>query len=475
MASVLRTVALLVLLTLLGVAQDANAYSAVTLPCWTPSSVAAPPGGWQCFDSAANAASAGAIKQTGKDVFPERVIIGPQSDGSINSSTQNGFWSWCAYTPPGQTTCTPSGFYLMANNPALQCPSGGTLSGNECVCGQNETDTGSSCTQPESCPAGQYDPVGGPTECVPICGANEAVYDPAGQGFSYPSGAKTFCSETTVAGEGGDVTAHCLAEPTGSVIVCGDYGDSVACFSEHARYTGGQCAAAVETTLEDDVTVCAEGEVWCKSNGACGAGFVGGSFAGADICVKKGESVNVVPQPKSSAAPPLSSSLTDPPTQSNPGTKDGETNDPNLRTVVGVGSGTMGGGGGGGGGGGDDIITCGLPNTPACKIDEEGTPDGADADTAAKAGIETEAGKLTTKLDEIVAGTGAPDRTWGFDISFPTTCVPFVITTRIWGTHVLDFCQWQPVVHDIMSLVWISTTLFLCIGMVFRAVTGSPA
>jgi hypothetical protein len=470
MANALRTVVLLALLTLLSAAQDANAYPAVTVDCWKGGNQAA-----TCQSSPTAAANQQALLQ-----WP------PQSgwyNHNVTGCTGTGNTRSCNVYVCQNPSCTINYTFAVqvVNTPTLQCPSGGTLTGSQCVCTAPQIDTGSSCTSPPACPAGQYDPPGPPQECVPMCGLpGSAVPEhDAGQGFTYPSGAKTFCTETTVQDDvAGPVSDHCIAEPSGSIIVCGDYGGGVSCFSEHARFTGARCAAAVDTTMPEDPTVCAEGDVWCKANssGTCGAGFAAGTFSGQTICVKKGETVSVVPQPKSSTAPPITDHVTNPPTQSNPGTRDGETNDPNVRTVIGVGSGAMGGGdGGGGGGGGEDTITCGLPDTPACKIDEEGTPTGADADTAAKEGINAEAGKLDSKLAEIVAGTGAPDRTWGFNINFPTTCVPLVITTRIWGTHVLNFCQWQPVVHDIMSLVWISTTLFLCIGMVFRAVTGSPA
>jgi hypothetical protein len=115
---------------------------------------------------------------------------------------------------------------------------------------------------------------------------------------------------------------------------------------------------------------------------------------------------------------------------------------------------------------------CGGTNQPKCKIDETGTPTGADVDQGAKQSLDTESSKLDVKLSQVVAGDGAPDRSWGFSISFPSTCTPLQITTRSWGNFTLNFCQWQPIVHDLMSMVWAAFTIWICIGMVFRAVNS---
>jgi hypothetical protein len=37
----------------------------------------------------------------------------------------------------------------------------------------------------------------------------------------------------------------------------------------------------------------------------------------------------------------------------------------------------------------------------------------------------------------------------------------------------LDPCPYQPVAHDIMSLIWAASTLFLCVGMVGRTIRAA--
>lgn len=359
------------------------------------------------------------------------------------------------------------------------CPNGGTLSGTTCNCAPGETDTGSACTTP-SCPAGQHS-VGG--VCVNICPAAGRAWNPldsgdsGADGLTYPSGQKTVCSEVGFAGESGPVSDKCVVVPTGSIIVCADVvgGGGSQCYSETARYTGARCGSASDMPVET-VTSCDSGDLWCRNptGGACAAGFTGATFGNESLCIKTGESINAVPQPRSPAAPPRAADVEDPPELSDPSEQTGEETDPNDRTVVGIGEESTGinGAGPGGGGSGEDIITCGLPDSPPCKIDETGTPTGADADTEAKAGITTEAGKLTTALEGVIAGTGAADRSWGFSISFPSTCVPFNVGTSRWGFFAVDFCDFQDQAHDIMSLVWIASTIFLCIGMVFRAINA---
>lgn len=366
--------------------------------------------------------------------------------------------------------------HTVCQGPAVNsCPNGGTLSGATCVCGSGETDTGTACTTP-SCPAGQH-LVGG--VCVSICPAAGRAWNPLDSGdpslaeLTYPSGQTTVCADVAFVGESGPVTDKCRVIPTGSIIVCADIGGGggVICGSETGRYTGARCTAATDLPAETTNT-CDSGDLWCRNptGGACASGYMGASFNGEALCVKIGEPVNAVSQPDSAIAPPVPGHADSPPSHSDPSNQTGESEDPDDRTVVGVGSGAT--TGNGTGGNGEGIVVCGLPDTPPCKIDETGTPTGEGADTDARAEINTEAGKLTTKLDQIIAGDGAPDRSWGFSISFPSTCNPMSIGTARWGFYTLDFCQWQSVAHDLMSLVWIGATIFACLGMVFRAISA---
>lgn len=85
-----------------------------------------------------------------------------------------------------------------------------------------------------------------------------------------------------------------------------------------------------------------------------------------------------------------------------------------------------------------DIITCGLPDTPACKIDETGTPTSGSFGTAE--------GELAEKRGELVGALGeaAHARTslpWSWMLDFPVgSCTPFVWDTRL-GTLTIDPCS----------------------------------
>lgn len=394
---------------------------------------------------------------------------------TYHSTTGSGTTRLCYwdYTPPASSDPQAVGVVYQGAG-SYSCPNGGTLSGSTCTCAPGETDTGTACTAP-SCPDGQH-LVGG--VCVPICPAAGRAWNPLDSGDSslaeltYPSGQTSVCADVAFVGESGPVTDKCRVIPTGSIIVCADIGGGggVICGSETGRYTGARCTVATDLPAET-TTTCDSGDLWCRNptGGTCASGYMGASFNGEALCVKIGEPVNAVPQPDSAVAPPVPGHAASPPTHTDPSNQTGESEDPDDRTVVGVGSGAT--TGNGSGGNGEGIVVCGLPDTPPCKIDETGTPTGVGADTDAKAGVTTEMGKLTTKIDDIVAGSG-PNSSWGFGVSFPTNCTPITIGTARWGFFTADFCDWQPIAHDIMSLVWVMTTVFLCVGMVFRAISA---
>jgi len=85
-----------------------------------------------------------------------------------------------------------------------------------------------------------------------------------------------------------------------------------------------------------------------------------------------------------------------------------------------------------------DVITCGLPDTPACKIDETGTPTRGDLGTAE--------GELAEKRGELVGALGEASHArsslpWSWVLDFPVgSCTPFVWDTRL-GTLTIDPCS----------------------------------
>lgn len=115
-----------------------------------------------------------------------------------------------------------------------------------------------------------------------------------------------------------------------------------------------------------------------------------------------------------------------------------------------------------------DAITCGLPGTPPCKIDEAGTPtDGEKPFEKAKTAIDT--AKDAAK-DGIESATKIEAPAWTFSFQLPTGCAPYVTGLR--GV-ILNICEWQSTIHDLMSMIWAGSTFFCIAGMVGRTIRES--
>lgn len=117
----------------------------------------------------------------------------------------------------------------------------------------------------------------------------------------------------------------------------------------------------------------------------------------------------------------------------------------------------------------EDLITCGLPWTPPCKIDETGTPQ-APPDTSAQ-----DADGVISGLRDCLIAPGAclpelPELSWAFDL--PSGCQPLALPAFSEWLEPIDVCQFQPMIHDLMSMVWAAAGLFAAAGMVFREATG---
>lgn len=110
----------------------------------------------------------------------------------------------------------------------------------------------------------------------------------------------------------------------------------------------------------------------------------------------------------------------------------------------------------------DDPITCGLPNTPACKIDETGTPTSGNISKA-----EVDASKQSG-LDKITSlgQVQAPQWTWSF--SLPSNCSAIQVGPFLSQTVTVDLCAYQPMIHDLVSLIWAAFTAWALVGMVGR-------
>lgn len=127
------------------------------------------------------------------------------------------------------------------------------------------------------------------------------------------------------------------------------------------------------------------------------------------------------------------------------------------------------------------IETCGLPGTPACKIDEEGTPDPASLGTTPS----REVGPLTpavnehaNKINEVAGSIVTPS--FGFFGAPPVAeCTPFEFPERPGPTGgviqlpPIDPCGVVGGVRGVMAFLWALAGGWLIISMIRRAVGTS--
>jgi hypothetical protein len=118
---------------------------------------------------------------------------------------------------------------------------------------------------------------------------------------------------------------------------------------------------------------------------------------------------------------------------------------------------------------GGELQVCGLPDTPACRIDETGTLTAAeveqqmrpeqDADTAYKG--------LRDFINDPLSRVGPfPQINWAFQL--PTFCGPISLPAFAPYLTQIDVCQFQPVFHELMTVVWQLGALFGAIGLFWR-------
>lgn len=115
----------------------------------------------------------------------------------------------------------------------------------------------------------------------------------------------------------------------------------------------------------------------------------------------------------------------------------------------------------------NDFLVCGLPNTPACRIEEKGTPEPV-KDTA-----KDDAEKVHKPLDDLLKNPDSvlpkfPTINWTFRL--PSGCAPLSIPAFSPFLQEIDVCQFQPIFHDIMSMIWVGGALFGAIGTFWRNV-----
>lgn len=110
-------------------------------------------------------------------------------------------------------------------------------------------------------------------------------------------------------------------------------------------------------------------------------------------------------------------------------------------------------------------LECGLPGYPPCKIDETGTPSSVDVSQEAVNDSKADALEAITGLGNVQAPA------WSWTFALPSGCTPIVIGPFAGHSVGVDLCEWQPMIHDIVSLIWIAAAIWGCVGLVGRTLS----
>lgn len=112
---------------------------------------------------------------------------------------------------------------------------------------------------------------------------------------------------------------------------------------------------------------------------------------------------------------------------------------------------------------GKEQAACGAPGQPKCSINEAGTPDGKSAFDSANTGLDQNKDGWLAEISKVKDLT-APGWTWTFQL--PSGCSPLDVPAF---NLTLDVCRFQPIIHDIMSMLWAIATVMGCALLVFNA------
>lgn len=108
-------------------------------------------------------------------------------------------------------------------------------------------------------------------------------------------------------------------------------------------------------------------------------------------------------------------------------------------------------------------ITCGLPGTPPCKIDETGTPTQAPPMPVPA--------DIVEPLRDAAQNPTVPDTGWTWSFSLPSNCSVLSAGTFAGQAVSVDLCQYQDMIHSIVGIGWLIATVWACIAMVGRTLT----
>lgn len=110
-----------------------------------------------------------------------------------------------------------------------------------------------------------------------------------------------------------------------------------------------------------------------------------------------------------------------------------------------------------------EVETCGLPGKPKCLIDETGTPTAPPPDEYPDGGGET-----LDPLRSIIQNPDVADTSWSWSFSLPSSCGLILTPAFAPFLESIDLCEWQPLIHDLVGLLWIGATIFGSIFLVGR-------
>lgn len=112
-----------------------------------------------------------------------------------------------------------------------------------------------------------------------------------------------------------------------------------------------------------------------------------------------------------------------------------------------------------------ELQVCGLPNTPACKIDEDGTPEAVE-DTHKKDVDDAIAPMVRISENPASFWPQLPEIRWDFRL--PTGCAAIAIPAFAPYLQEIDICQFMPTFHDIMGIVWLMGGLLGAVSIFWR-------
>ncbi len=115
---------------------------------------------------------------------------------------------------------------------------------------------------------------------------------------------------------------------------------------------------------------------------------------------------------------------------------------------------------------GKEQANCGAPGQPRCQIDESGTPNGGDSKDRLIDAVNKAADDQKAAIEN--ASKLKADG-WTFSFALPSGCTALTLPGyQIPGQGALsiDVCKWQPMIHDVMTMLWLICTVWGCINMV---------